>query len=551
FRPLEQKIRKVFYLDAEKLEGIEDGQRVIARVLRWRSEAGLPDAEIEEIVSQQSLSDLEMKRILIQNGFHIEFPKEVMRECAAIPDEIPKKEIEKRVDFREILTFTIDPADAKDFDDALSFRIVENSDIEVGVHIADVTHYIKKGTALDKEGERRATSVYLPDRVCPMLPERLSNELCSLRPNEDKLTFSTIFTFDSRSLELKDFSITKAIIHSNKRFAYEDVQAILEAKEGLYYNELSTLDKIAKHIRKKRSADGAISFEKPEVRFKLDENGTPIGIYTRERKDAHLLIEDFMLLSNETVAKFGSKLNAGKTPKPFVYRVHDKPDGGKLEQFSEIAKRFGYNVNFTDAEAVSSGLNALLKKIAGKPEQNTLESMAIRCMAKAEYTTKNIGHYGLGMKFYTHFTSPIRRYPDMMVHRLVSDVLNNSDEFASKDELEADCKNSSIMERKAMDAEREATKYKQVEFLQDKIGSEFAGVITGVIARGIFVELVENKCEGFIPGDTLRGDDFLFDEKRMILRGIKTKREFKLGDALNVRVLRADLAGRKIDLELV
>lgn len=552
FRPLEQKIRKVFYLDETQLEDIKDGTRVIARILRWKQEHGMPDAEISEVITeQQSLSDLEMKRILIQNGFHTEFPEEVMRECAAISDKITEGEIKKRGDFRQVLTFTIDPADAKDFDDALSFRILESGEIEVGVHIADVAHYIKKGSALDKEGERRATSVYLPDRVCPMLPERLSNELCSLRPNEDKLTFSTIFRFDPRSFEIKHYTIAKTIIHSNKRFVYDDVQAILEAKEGLYAEELMTLDKIAKHIRKKRFADGAISFEKPEVRFRLDGNGKPIGIYTKERKDAHLMIEDFMLLANETVAKFGSKLQAGKQPKPFVYRVHDKPDGSKLEQFSEIAKRFGYNVNFTDAEAVSGALNSLLKKMQGRPEQNTLEILAIRCMAKAEYTTKNIGHYGLAMKFYTHFTSPIRRYPDVMVHRLVYDTLTNSDVFASKEEIEADCKNSSLMERKAMDAEREAVKYKQVEFLQDKIGEEFAGVVTGVIARGIFVELSENKCEGMIAGDTLKGDDFLFDEKQLILRGIRTKREFKLGDTLNVRVLRANLDERKIDLELV
>lgn len=551
FKPLEQRIRKVFYLDVDKLNDIQDGTRVIARVLRWKQEHGLPDAAIEEIISQQRVSDLEMKRILIQNGFHIEFPEEVMRECNAIPHDISTNEIKKRKDYRKVLTFTIDPMDARDFDDALSFQILEGGEIEVGVHIADVAHYIKKGSALDKEGERRATSVYLPDRVCPMLPERLSNELCSLRPNEDKLTFSTIFTFDPHSLELITFSIAKTIIHSDKRFAYEDAQAIIEAGEGPYAAELLTLNKIAKHLRKKRSVNGAISFEKPEVRFKLDENGTPVGIYTRERKDAHLLIEDFMLLANETVAKFGAKLAAGKVPKPFVYRVHDKPDAGKLLQFSEIAKRFGYNVNFNSAEEVSVGLNALLKNVAGKPEQNTLESLAIRCMAKAEYTTKNIGHYGLALRFYTHFTSPIRRYPDVMVHRLVHDALTNSDVFTNKEEIEADCKNSSLMERKAMDAEREATKYKQVEFLQDKIGKEFEGVITGVIARGFFVEMVENKCEGFIPNDSLRGDDFLFDEKRMILRGVKTGKAYKLGDTLDVRVLRANLEERKIDLELI
>ena len=550
FRPLENRIRKIFHLDDAACADIRDGQRVIARILRWKQEHGKPDAEIVEVLSNQSMSDIEMKRILIQNGFHIDFPSEVMQECAAISDVISPEEIKKRTDYRDILTITIDPADAKDFDDAISYRILPNGDYEVGVHIADVAHYIKKGSALDKEGERRTTSVYLPDRVCPMLPERLSNELCSLRPNEDKLTFAAIFTFSPETLEMLTFSIAKTIIHSKRRFSYEEVQEVLETKNGDYVNELLTLDKIAKNIRKLRTAKGAISFEKPEVRFKLDDTGKPIGIYTKVRKDAHLLIEDFMLLANESIAKFGSKLKVGATHQPFVYRVHDKPDAGKLEQFSEIAKRFGYNVNFKSAEEVAGAMNILLKKVEGKPEQNVLESLAIRSMAKAEYTTKNIGHYGLAMEFYTHFTSPIRRYPDVLVHRLVFESMNENHEFIAREELEEACRNSSLMERKAMDAEREATKYKQVEFLQDRIGETFDGIITGVIARGIFVELTENKCEGFISVDNLGNDSFQFDEKTISLKGYKTKLNFRLGDQLRVTVKNTNLAERKIDFEL-
>lgn len=551
FKPKEEKIGRVFKLDNSKTEYFKEGDKVIARILNWTHVPGLADAEVIEHIDDMRASDLEMKRILIQNGFHTDFPEEVYKELNAIPDTIPQSEIDKRLDFRNVLTFTIDPEDAKDFDDAISVQLLENRNLEVGVHIADVSHYIKKGSVLDLEGEKRATSVYLPDRVCPMLPERLSNFLCSLRPNEDKLTFSVIFEFHPESSELLHVTFGKTIIHSKRRYSYEQAQEIIESGEGENAQELMMLNKISKKLRNKRSKNGAISFEKPEVRFKLDETGKPIGIYTKVRKDAHLLIEDFMLLANESVAKFGSKVQINKTPSSFVYRVHAKPDQSKLEQFAFIAKRFGYNVKFKDEKEVAGALNALLLKVQGKTEQNLLESLAIRCMAKAEYTTKNIGHYGLAMEYYTHFTSPIRRYPDVMVHRLLFDALNGVKILPDKEEIENACRISSQMERKAMEAEREATKYKQVEFLLDKIGQEFEGIISGVIGRGLFIELTESKCEGMLPVDELGDENFIFDETGLLLEGTKSHKQYRMGDAIRVKIKGASLAERKIDFTLV
>jgi ribonuclease R len=550
FRPREEKIKRLFTLDNNA--NFQPNEQVIARILNWeKSTDNSPEAEVIERIADLKASDLEMKRILIQNGFHTDFQSEVYADLEKIPDQIPEKEIVNRKDYRSVLTFTIDPEDAKDFDDALSIQRLANNDIEIGIHIADVSHYLIEGSPLDKEAEQRATSVYLPDRVCPMLPERLSNFLCSLRPNEDKLTFSSIFTFDPDTYTIKDVSFGKTVIHSDKRFTYEEVQTILESKEGLHAEELLLLDKIAKKIRKKRTESGAISFEKDEVRFKLDDTGKPIGIYVKQRKDAHLLVEDFMLIANEYVAKFGAKLKDSKRPSPFVYRVHDKPDQSKLEQFSHIAKRFGYNVKFKDAASVASALNSMLLKIQGKPEQSLLETLAIRSMAKAEYSTRNIGHYGLGMPFYTHFTSPIRRYPDVMVHRLLFKALTNDKEIIQKEPIEISCKNSSLMERKANDAEREATKYKQVEYMQDKVGQQFEGIISGVIGRGIFVEMNDTKCEGMVTTEDLGNENFMFDEVNISLTGMKTQTMYKMGDKIKVLVKRTSLAERKIDLVVV
>jgi ribonuclease R len=428
---------------------------------------------------------------------------------------------------------------------------LENGNYEIGVHIADVSHYVREGSELDKEAEKRATSVYLPDRVCPMLPEKLSNLLCSLRPNEDKLTFSTIFEFDKK-FNIVNYSIAKTVIHSRRRFTYEEAQQRIETGQGDYAEEMLLLDKIAKHLRAKRFKKGAIAFEKAEVRFKLDETGKPIGIVLKVRKDSNLLVEDFMLLANETVARYGGQPKKGKRPQPFVNRIHDKPDPAKLEMFSAVAARFGYNINFDDPRQAAEIFNTLLKKIEGRPEQNALETLAIRSMAKAEYTTENIGHYGLAMEHYTHFTSPIRRYPDVLVHRLLFNLIaDKNDVIIDKTELEARCKNSSLMERKAMDAEREATKYKQIEYLQDKVGGEFEGVITGVIARGIFVEMTDNKCEGMVSTEMMGDEDFVFEEKTVRLIGSRTRRKFQLGDKVKVKLLSADIVLRRIDMELL
>jgi ribonuclease R len=545
----ERRLNTDIFVPLEALNGAKKNDRAIVRVMDWNTGGKNPIGEVVEVLGAKHTSDLDMKMILISNGFSIDFPQACYKELAKIPEQIPAQEIKNRLDYRDVFTITIDPEDAKDFDDAISLRTLENGNYEVGVHIADVAHYVKEGSQLDIEAEKRATSVYLPDRVCPMLPEKLSNVLCSLRPHEDKLTFATLFEFDSK-WNVKHYSIAKTVIHSDRRYSYEEVQKVLETKTGDYVDELLTLDKIAKDIRAKRMKNGAIAFEKAEVRFKLDETGKPLGVILKTRKDAHLLIEDFMLLANETVAKFGSKLRKGKKSIPFVYRVHDFPDPAKLELFSAVAARFGYNIRFAEPREAAGIFNTLLKKIEGKPEQDTLENMAIRSMAKAEYTTNNIGHYGLAMEYYTHFTSPIRRYPDVLVHRLLDEILSGSDKIIDKEELESRCKNSSIMERKAMDAEREAIKYKQIEFLQDKIGEEFEGIITGIIARGIFVEMVDNKCEGMISVEALGNEDFVYDEKQNRLVGSRTRQKFEMGNKVKVKVLSADIILRRIDLGL-
>lgn len=543
----EKKLNTDVFVPLTALNGAKHKERVIVRIMDWNTGNKNPIGEVVEVLSGKSSSDLDMKLILIQNGFSIDFPMEVYRELEKYGEEIPQEEAKNRVDMRDVLTITIDPEDAKDFDDAISFRKLKNGNYEVGVHIADVSYFVREGTALDKEAEKRATSVYLPDRVCPMLPEKLSNVLCSLRPGEDKLTFATLFEIDEK-FNIVHYSIARTVIHSNRRFSYEEAQKVLETGEGDYVEELQTLDRIAKDIRAKRMKKGAIAFEKAEVRFKLDDNGKPLGIVLKVRKDAHLLVEDFMLLANETVAKYGAKLRQGKKQLPFVYRIHDEPNPDKLEQFSAIASRFGHVIKFDDKKNIANTINTILKKVEGKPEANVIETMAIRSMAKAAYTTENIGHYGLAMEYYTHFTSPIRRYPDVMVHRLLEHILTHDETIIDKDEIESRCKNSSLMERKAMEAEREATKYKQIEFLQDKVGEEFEGIVAGVIAKGIFVEMNENKCEGMVSLEMLGEEDFIFDERMLRLTGTRSGKRYELGTPVKVKILSADLALRRIDL---
>lgn len=549
FKADERRLNTDVFVPLTALNGAKSTDRVIVRIMDWNTGSRNPRGEVVEVMQDKQSSDLDMKMILISNGFSIDFPHAVYKELDKYSENFSPREVANRLDMRDVLTFTIDPEDARDFDDAISFRVLPNGNYEIGVHIADVSHYVPEGSELDKEAEKRATSVYLPDRVCPMLPEKLSNVLCSLRPNEDKLTFSAIFEM-GKEFDIKHFTIAKTIIHSNRRFSYEQAQEVLETGQGDHAEELKILHRIANHIRAQRMKKGAIAFEKAEVKFKLDETGKPLGVVLKIRKDAHLLIEDFMLLANETVAKFGSKLHKGKKAQPFVYRVHDKPDPAKLEMFSAVASRFGYKIDFADPRNAAPIFNTLLKKIEGKPEQDVLETMAIRSMAKAEYTTKNIGHYGLAMEYYTHFTSPIRRYPDVLVHRLLSNILNDGGIIIDRDELEGRCKNSSLMERKAMDAEREAIKYKQIEFLQDKVGEEFEGIITGVIPRGVFVELVDNKCEGMVSTELLGDEEFIYEEKMVRLTGTKTRRRFELGGKVKVKVLSADIILRRIDLGL-
>lgn len=551
-QPEGQRVTFLINIPLENAMQFDNESKVITRITNWGAPGKHPIGEIVERIAAFTESDKEMKMILVQNGFHISFPPPVLKEARSIAQTVSPKDCEGRLDYRNEITFTIDPADAKDFDDAISFKQLENGNVEIGVHIADVAHYVTENSALDKEASLRGTSVYLPDRVCPMLPEEISNIICSLRPNEDKLTFSTLFEFNDKN-EIKNITIAKTVIHSKRRFTYEQAQEILENGEGEFAQELKIIHRITQSIRKKRFDAGAISFEKDEVRFRLDETGKPIELYVKHRKHAHLLIEDLMLLANETIARFGSKLDKNKKRSPFVYRVHDAPDAGKLEQFSTIAARFGYQLTF-DLESpkqVAATLNNLLQKVNGKPEQGLLEQMAIRSMAKAAYTTKNIGHYGLAIEHYTHFTSPIRRYPDLLVHRLTLELLKNGKVEIDKNELEEKCKISSLMERKAMDAEREAIRYKQVEYLSDKIGNEYNGIITGVIARGIFVEMTELLCEGMISSERLGDEDFTYDEKQLCLRGNKTGVRYNMGEPIRVRVVDANLATRKIDLEKV
>jgi ribonuclease R len=448
-----------------------------------------------------------------------------------------------------VLTFTIDPVDAKDFDDALSLRLLKNGNYEIGVHIADVSHYVKPDTILDKSAYGKATSVYLPDRVNPMLPEHISNVLCSLRPHEDKLTFSAVFQMTPKG-QVKEYWLGKTIIHSNHRFTYEEVQEIIEQSDGLYADEIRLLNGIAQRLRKKRFDAGAINFSSQEVRFKLDETGKPIGIIVKESKEAHQLIEEFMLLANKYVAEHVSKIEIDKKPLPFPYRVHDLPSEEKMLPFMAFARKFGHKFDTSSPEKIAESFNGMLKEVQGKPEQHVLEQLGIRTMAKAIYTSENIGHYGLGFKHYGHFTSPIRRYPDVMVHRVLEEVLSNR--IRPDKKMEQKCKHCSERERAAMDAERAANKYKQVEYMQDFLGEEFEGVVSGVSSFGFWVETVEHKCEGLVSINTLIDyDEFRHVDTDYSLVGMRTGRKFRMGDKVRIRVIAANLIKRQLDYEWV
>ncbi|HAP02069.1 MAG TPA: ribonuclease R [Bacteroidetes bacterium] len=535
-----------FFISDAQLNGAKLNDKVLVKMGKWERE--YPEGEVTLVLGPAGTNDVEMNSILLEFNFNLEFPKDVLEESKNISDKIPAEEIKKRRDFRNITTFTIDPEDAKDFDDALSFQKLPNGNYEVGVHIADVAHYVVPGTALDREAYLRATSVYLVDRVVPMFPERLSNELCSLRPNEDKLCFAAVFELNSKA-EIQNEWFGRTVIHSDKRFTYEEAQKVLDGESDLFREELLTLNSLAYKLREKKFKNGAINFDTTEIKFKLDAEKKPIGIIIKERKDTHLLIEDFMLLANRKVAEFVAKkkTKSGKEI-PFVYRVHDVPDSEKLAAFGETALAFGYKMNLSTPKHIAKSLNKLLEDVKGKPEQHMLESLGIRTMAKAVYTTKNIGHYGLAFPFYTHFTSPIRRYPDVMSHRILAEVL--TDTWSVNSKLEQQCDHSSEMERNAAEAERTSVKYKQVEFMQSRIGEDFDGVITGVTNFGMFVEIIETKCEGLVKLNAIDADFYVFDEKKHRLVGRKYGRKFQLGDTVRVKLISANMEKRQMDLEV-
>jgi len=537
------------FIPLNSINGAKDKDRVVARLVRWEKGDKRPVGEVVTVLDLENTNDAAMKEILLENGFPLEFPEEALEVAARIPDAIGQQEIKNRKDVRDILTFTIDPVDAKDFDDAISFRKIRDDLYELGVHIADVTHYVETDNPLDKAAYQKATSVYLPDRVNPMLPEHISNVLCSLRPNEDKLTFSVIFEINPKA-EVKHYWLGKTIIHSNRRFTYEEAQEIIESKTGDHAEEILLLNELAQKMRKKRFNKGAINFSSQEVKFKLDEKGDPVGIMIKESKEAHQLIEEFMLLANRYVAEHVSKIKLKGKPLPFPYRIHDTPDEEKLLPFVAFAKKFGHKFDVSSPDAIAASFNQLLQDAHGRPEQHVLEQLGIRTMAKAKYTIENVGHYGLGFEHYCHFTSPIRRYPDVMVHRILQDVLE--DRVSIDKKLDEKCKHCSERERAAMDSERTANKYKQVQYMRNFVGDEFDGVISGVASFGYWVETVEHKCEGLVSVNSLlEYDEFRHVESDYCLVGMRSGRKFRMGDKVRIKVVAANLVKRQLDYEWV
>lgn len=549
FVPDTSKPMPDLYIPLDKLNGAKDKDRVLAKITNWDKANKKPEGEVIQVLLAEQESDIAMKEILVENGFSLMFEDDVMEEAGRLPDIIAAAEIKKRRDMRDVLTFTIDPVDARDFDDAISIQKIKGDLYEIGVHIADVSHYVQPGSLLDDEAYKRATSVYLPDRVNPMLPERISNELCSLRPNEDKLTFSAVFQMDLKG-DVKKHWIGKTIIHSDHRFSYEEVQDIIEKKEGPHVTEVLLLNDLAQSFRADRFKEGAINFSSTEVRFKLDEKGKPIGIVVKESKEAHQLIEEFMLLANKTIAEYVHGVKVNKKEVPFPYRIHDVPDEQKLTPFMAFAAKYGHKFDTSSPEKIASSFNTMLEDVKGKPEQHVLEQLGIRTMAKAIYSADNIGHYGLSFEYYCHFTSPIRRYPDVMVHRVLESCLEGKPFFDKK--MEEKCKHSSDMERSAMDCERAGNKYKQVEFLKEHLGETFLGVVSGVAGFGFWVETVEHKCEGLVSINSLTDyDDFRLIEGDYSLVGRRSGRKFRMGDKVYVKVVSANLTKRQLDYEWV
>ncbi len=538
-------------VDLDDTKGASNGDKVVVKVTDWKADRyNNLKGIVTSVLGEAGSHDIEMKAILINNGFNLEFPDQVMVESIALQEDISPQEISRRRDMREVTTFTIDPDTAKDFDDALSIQTLDNGRLEIGVHIADVSHYVLEGSALDEEALKRSTSVYLVDRVLPMLPEKLSNELCSLRPNEDKLTFSAIFEFDNNDRLVKRW-FGKTVIHSDRRFTYEEAQERLENKQGDFAEELEKLNNLAYKLRRRRFKKGAINFETEEVKFRLDENGVPVEVYVKERKDAHMLIEDFMLLANREVATFIDK--KGKDTErevPYVYRIHDEPNPDKVAELALFAKELGFNMKIGNPKEIANSYNKLSRAAENSPGLKLLEPLAIRTMAKAEYSTENIGHYGLAFDYYAHFTSPIRRYSDVLAHRILEKNLGAATFRVNKEKLEEKCKHISKMERQAMTAERESIKYKQVEFLEKHVGEVFPGIVSGMIDRGIFVELEGNRCEGMVGFETM-DEPFEIGESRLQAKGKHSQKVLKIGDRIQVRITAADLHRRRIDMEMV
>jgi ribonuclease R len=546
--PDHKRMYQDIYIPQNKIGQAKNGDKVIVHITQWGDQERKAEGEVVEVLGKAGANETEMHAILAEFGLPIRFPEPVLEDARQISEEITAQEIKKRRDFRSVTTFTIDPENAKDFDDALSIQPLGTGRWEIGVHIADVTHYVQTDTMLEKEAYNRATSVYLVDRVVPMLPEKLSNELCSLRPHEDKLTFSAVFELDEEGKVLKEW-FGRTIIHSDRRFSYEEAQERLESGEGDFAQEITLLNTIALKLREDRFRKGAISFETVEVKFKLDENGSPLAVYPKVRKDAHKLIEEFMLLANKKVAEFVYQRTKGEQKDTMVYRIHDSPDLDKMQTFSTFVKRFGYSLK-VDEKQVAGSLNKLIEDLEGKPEQNVLQSLAIRTMAKARYSTAEIGHFGLAFAHYSHFTSPIRRYPDMMAHRLLQHYLDGG-KSVDKELYEAKCKHASEMEKLAADAERASIKYKQVEFMRKMEDREFEGIVTGVTEFGIFVEIIETSCEGLVRMTDLTDDYYELDKDNYRIIGQATGRVISFGDTLKVKVKDTNLEKRSIDLEMV
>lgn len=530
------------FIPLTKLNGAKQGQKAVAKVIDWNTKSKNPVAEIINVLGYPGLHETEMHAILAEFELPYHFTDEVEEDAEKIQGQITEEDISARKDFRRIPTFTIDPADARDFDDALSLRQLENGNWEVGVHIADVTHYVKQGSLTEEEARQRATSVYLVDRVVPMLPERLSNNICSLNPAEDKLTYSAVFEMDEKSEVIGEW-FGRTIINSDKRFSYQEAQMVIDTGDGDMKDQVLLLHRLAQQLRTKRFSAGAFSFEKIEIKFDLDDSGKPVGINFREMGTANQLVEEFMLLANKRVAEFVGRKLRGKT---FVYRIHDKPDPEKISNFSHFITRFGYKLLDGEKSSLPKAMNKLMASVTGKKEQNIIETLALRSMAKAVYSTDNIGHYGLAFKHYTHFTSPIRRYPDMMVHRLLTAYLSDENP-GTKERYEKLCEHSSKMERLAAEAERASVKYKQVEYMSDKTGKVFEGVISGVTEWGIYVEIIENQCEGMVALRDLDDDFYEYDEDNYCIKGRSTGKQYTLGDRVKVEVVKADLQKKQLD----